>query len=144
MDPLMKRNVMDRLRNEARNGRTILLTTQVLSEAEELCENIMIIDHGRSMASGTLPELRKLATHLFRVSLMFAETNDNLVSSLRALKPAQLKIDGKAVEMVFAGEESSLLENLAQISKEVPILQFEVRGPTLEEIFIALMKNKKE
>jgi ABC-type uncharacterized transport system ATPase subunit len=46
--------------------------------------------------------------------------------------------------MVFAGEESSLLENLAQISKEVPILQFEVRGPTLEEIFIALMKNKKE
>jgi ABC-2 type transport system ATP-binding protein len=120
------------------------LTTQVLSEAEELCENIMIIDHGRSMASGTLPELRKLATHLFRVSLMFAETNDNLVSSLRALKPAQLKIDGKAVEMVFAGEESSLLENLAQISKEVPILQFEVRGPTLEEIFIALMKNKKE
>jgi ABC-2 type transport system ATP-binding protein len=141
MDPLMKRNVMDRLRNEARNGRTILLTTQVLSEAEELCENIMIIDHGRSMASGTLPELRKLSTHLFRVNLTFAETNGNLVGRLRALKPAQLNIDGKAVEMVFAGEESSLLENLAQISKEVPILQFEVRGPSLEEIFIALMKE---
>jgi ABC-2 type transport system ATP-binding protein len=58
MDPIMKRRVMDRLRTEARNGRTILLTTQVLGEAEELCENIMIIDQGRAMASGTLPELR--------------------------------------------------------------------------------------
>lgn len=141
MDPLMKRNVMDRLRSEARNGRTILLTTQVLSEAEELCESIMIIDHGRSMASGTLPELRKLSIHMFRVSLTFAETNGNLRSRLEALKPAQLEIDGKAVEMVFEGEESSLLENLAQISKDIPILQFEVRGPTLEEIFIALMKK---
>src|SRR5688500_516398 len=75
MDPLMKRRVMDRLRAEVRNGRTILLTTQVLSEAEELCENIMILDHGREMASGTLRELRTLSTHIFRVSLMFAGTD---------------------------------------------------------------------
>src|SRR5262249_16079210 len=133
MDPLMKRNVMDRIRNEARNGRTILLTTQVLSEAEELCENIMIIDHGRSMASGTLPELRKLSTHIFRVSLTFAETNGNLLSRLAALKPKQLEVEGNAVEMVFEGEESSLLANLAEISRAIPIMQFEVRGPTLEE-----------
>jgi ABC-type uncharacterized transport system ATPase subunit len=93
------------------------------------------------MASGTLPELRKLSIHMFRVSLTFAETNGNLRSRLEALKPAQLEIDGKAVEMIFEGEESSLLENLAQISKDIPILQFEVRGPTLEEIFIALMKK---
>jgi len=141
MDPLMKRRVMDRLRTEARNGRTILLTTQVLSEAEELCESIMILHRGRSMASGTLPELRKLSTHMFRVSLSFAETNGELVSRLEALKPAQLQVNGKAVEMVFEGEESSLLGNLADISRDTPILQFEVRGPTLEEIFIALMKE---
>jgi ABC-2 type transport system ATP-binding protein len=143
MDPLMKRRVMDRLRQEARNGRTILLTTQVLSEAEELCESIMIIDHGRSMASGTLPELRKLSTHMFRVNLTFAETNDGLVRRLEALKPVQLEVNGKTVEMVFQGEESSLLGNLAEISRDTPILQFEVRGPTLEEIFIALMKETR-
>lgn len=143
MDPLMKRRVMDRLRDEARNGRTILLTTQVLSEAEELCESIMILDRGRSMASGTLPELRKLSTHMFRVSLTFAETNGNLMGRLEALKPETLEVNGKTVEMVFRGEESSLLGNLASISKDTPILQFEVRGPTLEEIFIALMKETR-
>lgn len=143
MDPLMKRRVMDRLRAEARQGRTILLTTQVLSEAEELCESIMILDRGRSMASGTLPELRKLSTHMFRVNLLFADTNGDLVNKLEALRPVKLDVDGNSVEMVFQGEEASLLGRLADISRETPILQFEVRGPTLEEIFITLMKEKR-
>jgi ABC-2 type transport system ATP-binding protein len=143
MDPLMKRRVMDRLRAEARNGRTILLTTQVLSEAEELCESIMILDQGRSMASGSLRELRQLSTHMFRVSLSFADTNGDLVGRLEALKPIKLEVDGNNIEMVFHGEEASLLGNLAEISRDTPILQFEVRGPTLEEIFITLMKETR-
>jgi ABC-2 type transport system ATP-binding protein len=143
MDPLMKRRVMDRLRAEARNGRTILLTTQVLSEAEELCESIMILDQGRLMASGTLRELRNLSTHMFRVNLSFADTNGDLVGRLEALKPVQLQVEGNTVEMVFHGEEASLLGKLADISRDTPILHFEVRGPTLEEIFIALMKENR-
>jgi ABC-2 type transport system ATP-binding protein len=143
MDPLMKRRVMDRLRAEARNGRTILLTTQVLSEAEELCESIMILDQGREMASGTLRELRTLSTHMFRVSLVFADTNGDLMGRLQALNPAELQVVGNSAEMVFHGEESSLLGKLAEISRETPILQFEVRGPTLEEVFITLMKETR-
>src|SRR4051794_32762822 len=40
MDPILKRSVMDMLRRESARGRTIVLTTQVLSEAEELCDDI--------------------------------------------------------------------------------------------------------
>ena len=143
MDPLMKRRVMDRLRAEARDGRTILLTTQILSEAEELCESIMILDHGRAMASGSLAELRKLSTRTFRVNLTFAGTTDALVQRLYALEPEQLQVNGHQVEMLFHGEEAALLQRLAEISRDTPILQFEVRGPTLEEIFIALMKETR-
>jgi ABC-2 type transport system ATP-binding protein len=143
MDPLMKRRVMDRLRAEARNGRTILLTTQVLSEAEELCENIMILDQGREMASGSLRELRTLSTHMFRVSLLFGDSNGDLTGRLQALNPLELQVEGNTAQMVFHGEESSLLGKLAEISRETPILQFEVRGPTLEEVFIALMKETR-
>lgn len=144
MDPLMKRRVMDRLRTEVRNGRTILLTTQVLSEAEELCESIMIIDHGRAMASGTLRELRTLSTRMFRVNLVFGGTDGDLVTKLEALKPVELKVDGNSAALVFQGEEeAALLGKLAQISRDNPILQFEVRGPTLEEVFIALMQETR-
>ena len=93
--------------------------------------------------SGTLQELRKLSTHTFRVNLTFAETSDELVRRLQALDPEQLQVNGKQVEMVFHGEEAALLGRLADISRDTPILQFEVRGPTLEEIFIALMKETR-
>jgi ABC-type multidrug transport system ATPase subunit len=143
MDPLMKRRVMDRLRSEARNGRTILMTTQVLSEAEELCETIMILDRGRTMASGTLQELRELSARLFRLTLTFAQVHDELLSRLEELAPQELKVEGRTVEMVVHGEESSLLAQLAEISRVTPILQFEVRGPSLEEIFMSLMKASR-
>jgi ABC-2 type transport system ATP-binding protein len=143
MDPLMKRRVMDRLRVEARNGRAILLTTQVLSEAEELCETIMILNRGRAMASGTLQELRQRSSNMFRLNLSFADIDGDLVSRLEMLRPAQLQLNGTAVEMVVHGDEAALLEKLADISRITPILQFEVRGPTLEEIFVMLVQEAR-
>jgi ABC-2 type transport system ATP-binding protein len=139
MDPFMKRRVMDRLRAEARQGRTILLTTQILSEAEELCETITILNRGRAMASGTLQELRKLSARMFRVSLTFADDHADLAGRLQTLAPVELQIDGRAVEMLFHGEEASLLGRLAEVSRTAPIQNFEVRGPTLEEIFMTLI-----
>jgi ABC-2 type transport system ATP-binding protein len=143
MDPLMKRRVLDRLRAEARKGRTILLTTQVLSEAEELCDEIMILNKGRTMASGTLQDLRALSTRVFRVNLTFADGVGDLDVRLRALNPSELQVDGRSAEMVFEGEEASLLTRLADISRDMPIAQFEVRGPTLEEIFLTLVEKAK-
>jgi ABC-2 type transport system ATP-binding protein len=143
MDPLMKRRVMDRLRGEARNGRTILMTTQVLSEAEELCETIMILDRGRTMASGTLQELRKRSAQMFRVSLTFPQIGDEIVARLQEMKPADLQVNGRSIEMTVHSEESSLLAKLAEISRSTPILQFEVRGPSLEEIFVSLVKETR-
>jgi ABC-2 type transport system ATP-binding protein len=141
MDPFMKRRVMDRIRAEARGGRTVLLTTQVLSEAEQLCDAILIIDHGRILASGTLDELRRLSKQMFHVSLTFAAIDDDLIRRLQALEPAELKVDGRSVEMLFRGNEASLLGELADIARSVPITQFEIHGADLEDIFMAVVKD---
>src|SRR5215469_14896276 len=71
MDPLLKREIMAMLRDEARRGRTIVLTTQILSEAEELCEDILIIDHGRQVARGDLSTLKLLSQGVYEVSMTF-------------------------------------------------------------------------
>jgi ABC-2 type transport system ATP-binding protein len=141
MDPFMKKRVMDRIRLEARSGRTVLLTTQVLSEAEQLCDNILIIDRGRTLASGTLADLRRLSEQMFRVSLSFAGIDGDLVGRLEALKPVEFKANGRTVEMLFRGKEASLLGELADIARAVPITHFEIRGADLEEIFMALVKE---
>jgi ABC-2 type transport system ATP-binding protein len=141
MDPMMRRRVIDRLRQEARNGRTIVLTTQVLSEAEELCDTVAIINGGRAVVSGTVSELRRRSDNLFRVSLCFAPGQADLESALRALNPKELQIQDNRVHMMVQGGESALLTHLAELSRSRPVMEFEVRGPTLEEIFLTVMEG---
>ncbi|HJR58192.1 MAG TPA: ABC transporter ATP-binding protein [Vicinamibacterales bacterium] len=62
MDPILKRSVMNLLREEARRGRTIVLTTQILAEAESLCDDILIINHGREIARGDVNTIKALST----------------------------------------------------------------------------------
>lgn len=143
MDPIMKRRVMDKIRAQARAGRTVLFTTQVLSEAEQLCDNIMIIDRGRTLAAGTLPELRRLSEQLFYVTLSFGETSDNLAARLQQLGAVDIQINGKQVDLTFRGEESALLERLADVSRVIPITNFEVRGADLEQIFVQLVGERE-
>ena len=62
MDPILKRSVMELLREEARRGRTIVLTTQILGEAEALCDDILIINHGREVVRGDVNTIKALST----------------------------------------------------------------------------------
>lgn len=74
MDPILKRAVMDLFRAEARRGRTIVLTTQILSEAEALCDDILIINHGREIARGDVATIKALsATHNASLEDVFVE-----------------------------------------------------------------------
>jgi ABC-2 type transport system ATP-binding protein len=61
MDPILKRSVMGLLREEAKRGRTIVLTTQILSEAEALCDDILIINRGREIARGDVATIKALS-----------------------------------------------------------------------------------
>jgi ABC-2 type transport system ATP-binding protein len=142
MDPLMRRRVLDRIRLEAKKGRTVLLTTQVLSEAEELCDTIMIINRGKTLASGTLQDLRLLSNRMFRVTMTFTREAD-FQQLLQPLNPAELRVDGDHVEMLFKGEEAQLLGKLAEVAAAVPIRHFEVQGAGLEEIFVELVQTER-
>ena len=74
MDPILKRAVMDLLRKEASGGRTIVLTTQILSEAEALCDDIVIINHGREIARGDVATIKGLsASHNPTLEDVFVE-----------------------------------------------------------------------
>jgi ABC-2 type transport system ATP-binding protein len=141
MDPLMRRRVLDRIRQEAKKGRTVLLTTQVLSEAEELCDTIMIINRGKTLASGTLHDLRRLSNRMFRVTIGFARPG-NFETLLRPLNPASLTVDGENVDMLFKGEEAHLLDSLAAVARIAPIRHFEVQAAGLEEIFVELVRTE--
>lgn len=60
LDPRSIRLVKDVMREEAKGGMTIFMSTHTLSSVEEICDTVGIIHHGRLIACGTLPEIRKL------------------------------------------------------------------------------------
>ena len=60
IDPQGRNNILDIIRDIARQGTTVILTTHHLEEAEKLCDRIAIIDEGKILQTGSLAELARL------------------------------------------------------------------------------------
>jgi ABC-2 type transport system ATP-binding protein len=144
MDPLLKRSVMDLLLGEAARGRTIVLTTQILSEAEALCDDILIVNRGREVARGDVNTLKLLSQGVYEVSVTFDELPVGLEQELAALQPARLAISGTTVELALKEPESRVLALVSQLATRGRVLRVEVGGATLEDVFVELTKEARE
>jgi len=91
VDPQSRVRLLDLTRELARAGTTVLYTTHYMEEAEALCDRIAIVDHGRVLADGTLPELRALLGER------------DLVRFAGAFQPA-------SVRQIFAGESIDIVQ----------------------------------
>jgi ABC-2 type transport system ATP-binding protein len=141
MDPLLKRAVMNLLRAEAARGRTIVLTTQILSEAEELCDDILIMNKGRQVARGDLHALKLLSEGVHEIAITFAAIPAGVEAELQRLAPLRLEIHDNTVEFALKAEESLVLARVNEIAKMGRVLRVEVGGASLEDVFIELMKK---
>jgi len=142
MDPILKRAVMGYLRDEAARGRTIILTTQVLSEAEELCDDILIMNKGREVARGDLHTLKLLSQGVYEVTITFEELPAAIEAYLASLELMRMEIHQTTVELALKAEETRVLELVAELAKKGRVLRVEIGGASLEDIFVELMKEK--
>ena len=138
MDPILKRSVMALLAAEASRGRTIVLTTQVLSEAEDLCDDILIVNRGRQVARGDVNTLKLLQQGVYEVSVTFEVLPDGIEQELAALRPLRLSVTGSTVEMALKEPESRVLALVTELATRGRVLRVELGGATLEDVFIEL------
>jgi ABC-type multidrug transport system ATPase subunit len=142
MDPLLKREVIEMVREEARRGRTILLTTQILSEAEELCEDILIIDHGRQVARGDLNTLKLLSQGVYEVSMTFDAAPGDIEQELKAVPTLRTRVENNTLEAAFKAPEGNVLEVVTALARNRRVLRLEVNGASLEDIFLELTQQE--
>jgi len=142
MDPLLKREVMSMLREDARRGRTILLTTQILSEAEELCEDILIIDRGRQVARGDLSSLKLLSRGVYEISMTFDAPPEHIQTQLQALSTLRTRIENNTLEVALKGSEGKVLEIITALARNRRVLRLEVNGASLEDVFLELTQQE--
>ncbi|MBI3895233.1 MAG: ABC transporter ATP-binding protein [Acidobacteria bacterium] len=139
MDPFVKRELLATIKEQARAGRTVFLTTQMLSEAEELCDRVLILDRGKVAAEGDLASLKLMSRGLYDVVASFESVGEELLSCLRRANPLRLEVKRNTVEMTLRCPEREVLTLLSAVAERWLILHFEVSGASLEDVFLEIL-----
>jgi len=143
MDAVIRRRVVDLIRSQTRAGRTILLTTQVLSEAEELCDRVAIIDRGRLKALGDVPALKRMARDVYDVTVTFDEIPAGLRDFLQRDEVIRVEQHGSTLGLSVRAGEAKILELLSEVARRWPIVHFEVTGASLEDVFVGILSQEE-
>ncbi|MFE1782127.1 ATP-binding cassette domain-containing protein [Streptomyces sp. NPDC059506] len=133
LDPVMEEVFRECVVEERSRGRTVLLSSHILSEVEALCDRVSIIRRGRTVEAGTLSELR----YLTRTSV-----TAELAAPPRGLEDLpgvhDLRVTGNRVHCQVEGER---LDPLLRALTRVGVLGLTSRPPTLEELFLRHYQN---
>ena len=139
IDPQARLHILAMVGRIAAAGTTVLYTTHYLHEAEELCQRIAIIDHGRILAEGSLEELRSqvgerdLVTITGRFDVAAVRT---LVSALENAEILSLQENEMALALRHGGDTfGRLVRGLTECGEAREI---NIRQPSLENLFIKL------
>jgi ABC-2 type transport system ATP-binding protein len=128
LDPLMEEVFRDCVREERDRGRTVLLSSHILSEVEALCDRVSIIRKGRTVETGTLAEMR----HLTRTSVTADLAGPpNGLSRLPGVH--DLDIQGLRVKLQV---ETDQLDAVLRQLGESGVRSLTSTPPTLEELFL--------
>jgi ABC-2 type transport system ATP-binding protein len=130
-----RRAFWERIAAFARAGRTILLTTHYLEEADALASRIVVIDHGSIVADGTPAEIKsQSATKVIRCRTALSADELRAIGGVRAVRDT-----GGRVELLAAVAEPVVRELLR---RDETLTELEVTGAGLEEAFLALTKPR--
>lgn len=135
LDPLNTQLVKDLLIEQRNAGKTIVMCTHQMNQVEQLCDRLVLIDHGQVLLQGELSEIR----NRFR-------TNEVIID---ALNPLPEKLNGVSrIEKLNGAYRLSPQEGLSSqellnelITQGIKLNSFEVAVPTLDEIFIKVVKE---
>src|SRR5207245_10042465 len=122
------RSVMAMLRAEAAAGRTIVLTTQILSEAEELCDDILIINNGRRVARGSVHALKELVGRLHEVTITFDHIPQELATIVAGYGPERVVVRHNTAPPQLRDEEPQILELVSALGTHGRLPRPRIRG----------------
>ncbi len=140
IDPQARLNILEVIREAASSGTTVLYTTHYMDEAEDLCDRIAIIDHGRILTEGTLEELTRLAGEgeVVRLTGAFDEAGGrDCLGTIAGVKVHAVE-DGKAVLSVLADGPGlgAILPRL--FDARLGVDDVSIQQPSLQSVFIRL------
>jgi ABC-2 type transport system ATP-binding protein len=148
LDPRSRIELWDAIRELVDGGTDVLLTTQYLDEADHLASRIVIVDHGKAVASGTPTELkRRIGGNVIEVHVRSREDLGRVGAALGRIDHGEPQID-EATRRVSVGVEPGggrLMTALRAVEAAgVEVEDIALRQPKLDEVFLALTGQSLE
>ncbi|HYP08856.1 MAG TPA: ABC transporter ATP-binding protein [Bryobacteraceae bacterium] len=139
LDPQARRQLWELVEELKRSGRTVLLTTHYMDEAERLCDRIAIMDHGKVIAEGTSREL--IASigieHMVEFSAGSATPDTEPLRSIEGVKA--VTAGHGSVQMQVTALHKAVPALLSELSRQnVPLTELRTHSASLEDVFVAL------
>jgi ABC-2 type transport system ATP-binding protein len=139
MDPQARRNLWDTIHDLQKRGKTVMMTTHYMEEAEALCDRVAVVDRGQIIALNT-PD-RLIAEHYAETAIEFEDEIDLPVDGTFRALPAvtRTRRDGKIVTL-FTTDVAAALGGLTALAHggTIKFRDLHVRQATLEDVFLKL------
>jgi ABC-2 type transport system ATP-binding protein len=131
LDPLMEESFRRYITEERRDGRTVLLSSHILAEAEAMCDRVSIIRAGRTVETGTLAELRHLTRTAVTADLTRPLEDPGALAGLSGVH--EVEVDGTRVRCEVDGTG---LDGLLRRLADTGVRGLTSQPPTLEQLFL--------
>jgi ABC-2 type transport system ATP-binding protein len=141
LDVESQRLIKDMIRDFNKSGTTIFLTTHNMEEANQLCDRVAVINHGKIAAIDSPEKLRMRSSGLQSIEVSFDRTiRVNKLSKIHGVR--EVKKMGDKMRL-YVDEPSAVLDNLVVFarSKKLKIITLNTLAPTLEDVFLKLVKE---
>ncbi|MBV2366253.1 ATP-binding cassette domain-containing protein [Streptomonospora nanhaiensis] len=145
LDPHSRNELWDVVRDLVRDGVTVLLTTQYLEEADQLADDIVVLDRGRVISEGTPDQLKTRAgSQVLQVRPVEAARLDQAARIVEAVTGAEVR-SGDGAANASVSDTAVLPEVVRRLDDAgVQVAELTLRKPSLDEVFLALTGHTAE
>jgi ABC-2 type transport system ATP-binding protein len=141
LDPRSRRTMWQIVKDLTRSGVTIFLTTQYLDEADQLADQIALLDHGVLIAEGTPGELKRMIPG-GHIRLRFTDSGALAAAQAAIARPAKADEEALTLEVPTAGTVPELRSILTRLDEHgIDVAELTVHTPDLDDVFLTLTGN---
>jgi ABC-2 type transport system ATP-binding protein len=148
LDPAGRNEVWGAVRNLVANGTDVLLTTHYLDEANELADRVVVIDHGKTIATGTLGDLKaSIGREVIEITLDDPSRLEEVGRILQNVTSNTPRLDhpGRSAMVSTTDGTNQLAAAIRFLDQaSLPIGEIGLRRPTLDEVFLSLTANRAD